>query len=174
MENVKIEKSICDIFGDFQTLCDLRRKVPCGIYGAAGIESKTQMNSRESQSNEKRDQTRRHFHVAFVSHRQNDNEKQSCPQKLIEKKRHRRRQRIAHFFSFRIVSPTVGVRGPDARTTWNHVFIDLTEINFNLGAKIQSRHLFEFWRQISAVKSELSFLARKFKTVFTLFSAQGR
>ena len=133
------------------------------------------MNSRESQSNEKRDQTRRHFHVAFVSHRQNDNEKQSCPQKLIEKKRHRRRQWITQqIFIFRIVDPAVGVRGPDTRTARNPVFIDLTEINFNLGAKIQSRHLFEFWRQISAVKSELSFLARKFKTIFTLFSTQGR
>ena len=154
----------------FKHCVDLRRKVPCGIYGAAGIESKTQMNSRESQSNEKRDQTRRHFHVAFVSHRQNDNEKQSCPQKLIEKKRHRWRQRVAHFFSFRIVGPAVGVRGPDTRTARNPVFIDLTEIKLNLGAKFQShnffrtlRYIFEFSRQKWQLGFYCWYLAPKFK-----------
>ena len=138
----KLKNSNATFLMIFKHCVDLRRKVPCGIYGAAGIESKTQMNSRESQSNKKRDQTRRHFHVAFVSHRQNDNEKQSCPQKLIEKKRHSRRQRIGRqIFIFRIVDPAVGVRGPDTRTARNYFFIDLTERKLNLGAKIQS-HIF--------------------------------
>ena len=103
---------------------DLRRKVPCGINGAASIESKTQMNGRESQANEKRDQTRRHFHVAFVSHRQNDNEEQSCAQKLIEEKRHRRRQRIENDLSrCGIISPIMGIGGPDPRTPRNPLFL---------------------------------------------------
>ena len=86
------------------------------------------MNGRESQANEKRDQTRRHFHVAFVSHRQNDNEEQSCAQKLIEEKRHRRRHRIENDLSgCGIISAIIWVGGPDARTPRNHIFIAGTE-----------------------------------------------